>query len=154
MNLILNLGLNIIGGVLAALIITYSLNKRRIKRLRNDFYLPLNNKEYIWHYKDDKNKTPRCKTKFTVFENRIDFKGEILDIKKSPFSGQILMDENLRSYGKGYYKDTNTVGFGFIELQMDMTSFELYIHSYFVNTINKPDSRIITHLGYIAEQKK
>jgi hypothetical protein len=146
--------LNIFGGIAAAAIfLLIQLIIKKITFLVR--YYKLTSKDYIWYFKNDANQTPKYNILFSLpFSlNRINFTGVTVE-KNIKLHGYINMDEKLPYYGKGYYKNDDNISFGFLEVQLNPKSEELFIHIHFVTTGLTDESRKITHIGYIAKPIK
>jgi hypothetical protein len=73
---------------------------------------------------------------------------------KLEIEGQFVIDEKLASYGKGHYKHDEVGAFGFIEVQINNTNGDFYIHASYINSPEDVSKRKINYISYIAEQVK
>ncbi len=149
-EVILNLLISLIGGILAALAYGYIFEIRKKIKHKKLYYKPYHGKTYQWYYKNDL-ETPIFETTFSVKGNLFTFEG--FRIKREiPIDGNFLIEENIDNYGKGFYKHSNFNAFGFIEVQLNEGG-SIYIHSSYLITHETPSQKDIVHIGYIAEHK-
>ncbi|MBI2966603.1 MAG: hypothetical protein HYY40_02160 [Bacteroidetes bacterium] len=90
-------------------------------------------------------KLTRSRNKFILNGTTITNNPE--DKKDAKFNGEIIMDERMPLYGRGYYKHKST-SFGFYEVQMDSKIEEFYVHRIYYSNNAKHVA------GYIWEKVK
>lgn len=80
----------------------------------------------------------RKKNKFIITDGKILINKEYPDI-----TGEILMDETLHNFGKGYYHQLNAPGYGFFDVQLKAYKNEkkILVNATYINKFHKEEHR-------------